>query len=171
MDIKKTIEPKSDQLNADDLISGSKNIKITDVKMLDSEVQPVSINFKGDNGKPYKPSKGMRRVLVQLYGAEASNFIGKSLTLFRDENVKFGGAEVGGIRISHASDIEKPTRVLETVSKGKRRPITIEPLVIKKPPIKDVEKAKEAIDKGTYTFDQIDEMYELTESQIKQLKK
>lgn len=171
MDITKTIEPKSDQLNSDDLISGSKNIKITDVKMLDSEVQPVSIFFKGDNEKPYKPSKGMRRVLVQLWGADASKFTGKSLTLFRDENVKFGGTEVGGIRISHASDIEKPTRVLETVSKGKRRPLTIEPLIIKKPKIQDVDKAKEAIEKGTYTFEQIDKMYELTEEQIKQLKK
>ena len=65
MNIQKTIEAKSDQLNADDLIGKSRTIKITDVKVLDSDVQPVLISFEGDNGKPYKPSKGMIRVLAQ----------------------------------------------------------------------------------------------------------
>ena len=171
MDISKTIKPKSDQLNADDLISGAKTIKIRDVKAIDAETQPLSIFFEGDNNKPYKPSKGMRRVLVALWGADAKAFIGRSLTLYRDDKVKFGGIEVGGIRISHASHISEPTRVLETVSKGKRRPLTIEVLKIAKRKITDIEKAKEAIEKGTYTFEQINEMYELTEEQIKTLKK
>lgn len=170
MDISKTIEPKSDQLNADDLISGPKTIKIRDVKAVESDAQPVSIYFDGDNNKPYKPSKGMRRVLVALWGADAKSFVGRSLTLYRDDKVKFGGIEVGGIRISHASHISKPTRVLETVSRGKRRPITIEVLSMSKRKIKDIEKAKEAIEKGTYTFEQINEIYELTEEQINILK-
>ena len=91
MNISKTITPKSDQLNADDLIGESMTIKIRDVKVLDSEIQPLQVFFEGDNNKPYKPSKGMRRVLIQLWGVEGDNFIGKSLTLYRDENVKFGG--------------------------------------------------------------------------------
>jgi hypothetical protein len=168
MNIKKTIEAKSDQLNADDLIGNSKTIKITAVKVLDTDVQPVVISFDGDNKKPYKPSKGMRRVLIQLWGAESENFIGKKLTLYRDEDVKFGGSEVGGIRISHASGITEPTRVLETVSRGKRRPITIQPILKKQ--LKDVQKAKEAIEKGTYTFEQIEDIYELSENDIKILK-
>lgn len=170
MDISETIKPKSDQLNADDLIGGSKTIKIRDVKATDTEMQPVSIFFDGDDNKPYKPSKGMRRVLVAIWGAEAKAFIGRSLTLYRDDNVKFGGVEVGGIRISHASHINEPTRVLETVSKGKRRPITIDPLKIAKKNITDISKAKEAIDKGTYTFEQISDIYDLTEEQITILK-
>ena len=165
MKISQTIEAKSDQLNADDLIGGVKTIKITGVKVLDTDVQPVAISYAGDNGKPYKPSKGMRRVLVQLWGDESDNFIGKSLTLFRDDNVKFGGSAVGGIRISHASHIDKPTRVLETISRGKRKPITINPIVKQK--LKDVKKAKEAITKGTYTFEQINELYDLNEEQTK----
>lgn len=170
MDLKKTIEPKSDQLNADDLIGGEKTIRIRDVKVIDSETQPVSIYFEGDNNKPYKPSKGMRRVLVALWGTDAKSFVGRSLTLYRDDKVKFGGLEVGGIRISHASHIEKPVRVLETVSRGKRTPITIDVLKTTKKSIKDIDKAKEAIEKGTYTFEQINEMYDLTEEQIKTLK-
>lgn len=169
MDISKTIKPKSDQLNADDLVSGAKTIRIRDVKAIDSDAQPVSIFFDGDDNKPYKPSKGMRRILVGLWGADASVFIGRSLTLYRDDDVKFGGVDVGGIRISHASHIDKPTRVLETVSKGKRRPVTIEPII--KPKISDIAKAKEAILKGEYTFEQINERFELTEEQIKTLKK
>lgn len=171
MDISKTIEPKSDQLNADDLIGGSRTIKIRDVKAIDAETQPLSIYFEGDNNKPYKPSKGMRRVLVALWGPDAKAFIGRSLTLYRDDAVRFGGVEVGGIRISHASHITEPTRVLETVSKGKRRPLTIEVLTVAKRKITDIEKAKKAIEKGTYTFEQINEMYELTEEQINTLKK
>jgi len=128
MDISRTIEPKSDQLNADNLIGGAMTIKIRDVKLLDSDIQPFQIFFDGDNNNPYKPSLGMRRVLVQLYGADALQYVGKSLTLYRDENVKFGGEEVGGIRISHASHILKPTRVLVTVSKGKRKPMEIQPI-------------------------------------------
>ena len=170
MDISKTIEPKSDQLNADDLIAGSKTIKIRDVKVIDSETQPVSIYFEGDDNKPYKPSKGMRRALVAIWGADAKDFIGRSLTLYRDDKVKFGGLEVGGIRISHASHIKEPVRVLETVSRGKRRPFTIDVLKTAKNKIKDIQKAKEAIEKGTYTFEQINEMYDLTEEQIKILK-
>src|SRR5690554_2435372 len=167
IDMRKTIEPKSDQLNADDLIDGAKTIRIRDVKATDSETQPVSIYFDGDNNKPYKPSKGMRRVLVALWGANAKDYIGRYLTLYRDEKVKFGGIEVGGIRISHASHINEPTRVLETVGRGKRRPITIEVLKTTKKKIKDIDGAKEAIKKGDYTFEQINEMYDLTEEQIK----
>lgn len=170
MDISKTIEPKSDQLNADDLIGGSKTIKIRDVKVIDSETQPVSIYFEGDDNKPYKPSKGMRRVLVALWGSDAKAFIGRSLTLYRDDKVKFGGIEVGGIRISHASHIDKPVRVLETISRAKRRPITIDVLKTAKKTLTDINGAKEAIEKGMYTFEQINEIYELTEEQIKILK-
>lgn len=165
MDISNTIKPKSDQLNADDLVSGSKTIKIRDVKATDTEMQPVSIFFDGDENKPYKPSKGMRRVLVSIWGADAKTFIGRSLTLYRDDKVKFGGLEVGGIRISHASHINEPVRVLETVSRGKRKPITIDVLKVVKNKIQDIDKAKEAIKKGTHTFEQIAEIYELTEEQ------
>lgn len=170
MDISHTIKPKSDQLNADDLVGGPRTIKIRDVKASDTEIQPVSIFFNGDNNKPYKPSKGMRRVIVSIWGTDAKEFIGRSLTLYRDDDVKFGGVEVGGIRISHASHISEPARVLETVSKGKRRPIVIEVLKIAKNKIKDVDAAKAAIDNGTYTFEQIAEMYELTEEEITILK-
>ena len=128
MDISKTIAPKSDQLNADDLIGKTKIIVITEVKGNNDPQQPISIHFEGDNKKPYKPCKSMRRVMVQLWGADASLYAGRSLMLYRDDSVLFAGVEVGGIRISHASHIEAPTKVLLTMSKSKRMPVIIQPL-------------------------------------------
>lgn len=172
MDLRKTIIPKSDQLNADDLIAGSRTIKIRDVKEGDSEQQPVSIYFDGDDNKPYKPCLSMRRLLVQVWGHEGKSYIGKSMTLFLDPSVKWAGVEVGGIRISHVSDITEPTDVLLTVSKGKRRPYTVQPLVVAKKTLTDArfQKALEALEEGKTTVEKIKE-YDLTEEQLTQLNK
>jgi len=166
MNIGETIQPKSDQLNADDLIGGSKTIKISQIKVYDREVQPVEISYEGDEGKPYKPSLGMRRVLVQLWGEDEQVYIGRSLTLYRNDSVKFGGYEVGGIRISHASDIKEPTRVLETVAKGKRQPITINPLKIAKKKLTDLDGAKKAITDKKVTLEKLKAKFDLTDEQI-----
>jgi hypothetical protein len=88
MDLSKTIIPKSDQLNADDLVSGAMTIKIRDIKAGADEQQPVNLYFEGDNNKPYKPCKSMRRLLVQIWGADGTKYIGRSMTLFRDDSVK-----------------------------------------------------------------------------------
>lgn len=105
IDMAKTIIVKSDQLNGDDLISGPITIKIIAVEAGSSE-QPVAISYEGDNGKPYKPNKSMRKVLVRGWGLDGQAYIGRFLTLYRHDAVKFGGQEVGGIRISHMSHIE-----------------------------------------------------------------
>ncbi len=43
VDLTKTVEPKSDQLNADDLIAGPRTITITRVTASDTPEQPVSV--------------------------------------------------------------------------------------------------------------------------------
>lgn len=130
IDLTQTIAPKSDQLNADDLIAGEKTITITQVSKSNTPDQPVAIGFEGDNGKPYKPCKSMRRVLVQVWGKDGQSYVGKSLTLYRDTSVKFGGVDVGGIRISHMSDIDKPITMALTASKTIRKPFTVQPLKV-----------------------------------------
>jgi hypothetical protein len=50
------------------------------------------------------------------------------MTLYRDPAVKFGGMDVGGIRVSHLSHIDKPLSVALTVSRGKRAPYVVQPL-------------------------------------------
>lgn len=125
--IAKTIVPKSDQLNAEDLLNGSITVKVLDVKQGAAD-QPVIIEIDG-NRQPYKPCKTMRKVLVNLWSDRASTWIGKRLTLYADPNVKWGGVAVGGIRISHMSDIKEKTVLMLSETRGKRAPVTILPLV------------------------------------------
>lgn len=130
-DLSKTITPKSDQLNADDLIGGPRTIKVTGITAQESsELQPVSVSFEGDNGKPYKPCKSMRRVLVQVWGKDGNQYVGRSMTLYLDPKVKFGGIEVGGIRISHMSGMQSQVQLALTASKSKRVPYVVKPLAV-----------------------------------------
>lgn len=132
LDMRDTVKPKSDQLNSDDLIGRTMTIKITEVTGNDSPEQPVSIHFEGDGGKPYKACKSMRRVLIHAWGHEAKNYVGRSLTIYCDPGVKFGGLEVGGIRISHMSHIDKPMVMALTASKANKKPYQVKPLEMPK---------------------------------------
>jgi hypothetical protein len=126
IDISTTIAPKSDQLNADDLLAGPMTVRITHVMANPGSVeQPVNVNFEGDGGKPFRPCKSMRRVLVAAWGAAASDYVGRRMTLYRDPKVKYGGLEVGGIRISHMSDIERDMTLALTEARAKRVPYLV----------------------------------------------
>ena len=129
MDMRQVITPNSDQINADDLIGGPRTIRITDVKIAPGE-QPVSIYFEGDNGKPWRPCKSMSRVLVSAWGPDASKYIGRSVTLFRDPNIKWGGIAVGGVRVSHLSHMERDIAIALTETRGKRVPFTVRRLKV-----------------------------------------
>ena len=127
MDITSTLEAKSNQLNTDDLIAGPRTISITKVAAGSSD-QPVAVSFNGDQGKPWYPCKSMRRVLVAAWGPDASQYVGRRVTLFRDPSVTYGGIQVGGIRISHLSDLETPLSIALTVARQKRTPYKVLPL-------------------------------------------
>lgn len=129
MNMRDTIAPKSNQLNADDLLNISRTITITGVKRGDTLEQPVSIHFEGDNGKPWYPCKSMRRVMVSCWGDNGADWVGKQATLFCEPSVKFGGVAVGGIRISHLSHIERDMVLSLTVTKAKRAPYKVAKLV------------------------------------------
>ena len=128
MNMLATIVPKSDQMNSDDLIGGPRTITVTRVSVNPRDEQPASLSYEGDEGKPYKPCKSMRRVLVECWGADASNYVGRSMTLYRDAKVSFGGMEVGGIRISHLSHIEKRRTLALTATRGKKAGFVVEPM-------------------------------------------
>jgi len=120
-----TIIPKSDQLNAEQLLAGPITITVTDVRVGGGEDQPVSIHYENDAGRPYKPCKTMRKVLILGWGEDGRKWPGKSMTLYNDPSVRFGGMDVGGIRISHMTDIEKDMAVSLTATKGKKALYTI----------------------------------------------
>lgn len=128
IDMSRFVEAKSDQLNADDLIGAPRTITITRVTGNDGD-QPVSIFYEGDNGKPFKPCKTIRRILMGVWGRYANEYVGKSMTLYRDDSVTFGGLATGGIRISHMSGVEKETMIVVMKAKGKKVGVKVQPLV------------------------------------------
>ena len=195
-DMKKYIEPKSDQLNADDLIAGPITVQILAVKETGAKEQPVLIELS-DGKRPWKPCKTDRRILFVLLGERPSKWVSCYVTLYRDPTAPWQGKPVGGVRISHLSAIEKDTIVTVTESKGKKKERLIKRLVVqsdkqaasqpatkttvpKKPePMSDEEfltrlnVAKTSIEAGKATADQVIEKIEaavlLTEVQREEL--
>lgn len=128
-DLSKTVAPKSDQQNAEDYLSGPKTITITAVSAdTASREQPIKISFAGDENRPWKPCLTMRRLLIALWGPNGNDYIGRRLTLYRDPDTLWGGLKVGGIRVSHASHIDKNMTIALTETRGKKRPITVKVL-------------------------------------------
>lgn len=127
-DLTSTIAPKSDQLNADDLIGNARTITVASVKLRGEPDQPIAIGFEGDGGKPYLPCKSMRRVLVSVWGGDGNAYVGRRMTLYRDDKVQFGGMAVGGIRISHMSDITRDVTLALTATRASRKPYTVKPM-------------------------------------------
>lgn len=119
VDIRKSIEAKSDRLNADDLMGGPITITIEDVKAGNAE-SPVAVYYVGCNGKPWYPCKSMRRALVAAWSDEGKSWIGKSCTIYRDPEVIYGGVKVGGVRISAFSHIDADMTLMLTEKRGKK---------------------------------------------------
>ena len=129
MKLSELSKPKSDQLNADDLLAGPITIRIREAVESNDPKQSLWIYYHGDNGKPYKPSVGMRRAMAFIWGdPDVSQLAGKCLKLFNNPAIKFGSETTGGIQISHASHIPKALTFLLTVSKGRRVAYTVNPL-------------------------------------------
>lgn len=119
-DLRATIIPKSDQLNSEQLLGGPMTVTVTDVKLGSSEDQPVKVHYDGENGRPFLPCKTMRKVLIHAWGKDGTKWPGRSMTLYNDPTVKWGGEDVGGIRISHMTHIERDIKVSLTTTRGKK---------------------------------------------------
>lgn len=126
-DMSAVIIPKSDQLNAEDFIAGPRTYRIASVNVRAGQDQPVDIHLDGEK-RVFRPCKSMSRVLVNAWGADAKKYEGRSITLYRDPTVKWGGQQVGGIRISHMSHLDKQMTMALTETKGKRAPFVVKPL-------------------------------------------
>lgn len=129
MDLSPTIIAKSDQLNADDLLSGPRTFTVAEVREGNAE-QPVSIVLaEFPSSRPFKPSKTVTRILVHAWGADSDKWPPRArMTLYRDPNVKWAGQAVGGIRVSALSHIDGQLKVALQESKGKKVLHTIDPL-------------------------------------------
>ena len=137
MDITDTLAPKSDQLDAVDLLGGPRTFTITKVTAGNDE-QPVQVHL-AEFPRVWRPGKSMRRVLASCWGAQADVWVGRRVTLYCDPKVKFGADEVGGTRISHLSHIDAPKKIPLLVTKGRSAVFTVQPLVEQAPaPVLDI---------------------------------
>lgn len=159
IDLSKTIQAKSDQLNADDLIGGPVTFKVTEIKTTNSPDQPISIYYEGCEGKPYKPCKTMRRVLVHYWGKDGKQYVGRSMTVFNDPSVTWAGKAVGGIRISHMSDMQNDKPVVVAVTRGKKEPYVVKKLTVKEEKPVDPKAYDTAMNKGEFFANQGMEAY------------
>ena len=127
MNLTESIAPKSDQLNADDLMAGPITVTIREVAKGTAE-QPIDVHLVEYPGRAYRPSKSMRRVLVSAWGVEGETYAGHRLTLIRNPEITFGREKVGGIEIAAMSHLDKPLTVALTSTRGHRKNFTVQPL-------------------------------------------
>lgn len=159
-DLRSTIIPKSDQINAEQLLTGPITITVTSVE-IGSKEQPVIVHYENDNGRPFKPCLTMRKVLVLAWGENGNAWAGKSMTLYNDPAVRFGGTDVGGIRISHMTDIERDVKVSLTSTRGKKAKYEIKRLVLGASSGKSSPKASVTLDQVLSALSSSDSLEEL----------
>lgn len=133
MDISDTLAPNSDQLDAIDLLGNPRTFTITEVSKGNAE-QPVQIAL-AEFPRVWRPGKSMRRVLAACWGTDASVYVGRRVTLYCDESVRFGNDVVGGTRISHLSHIDKPKSIPLLISRGKSATFRVQPLADETPSV------------------------------------
>jgi hypothetical protein len=126
-DITDMLAPKSDQLDAIELVSGPRTFTIEGVARNNSPEQPLNVSLVGFP-RVWRPGLSMRRVLAAGWGQDASVYAGRSVTLYNDPEVTFGRDKTGGTRISHMSHLSKPLTVPLIVKRGQIKPFTVQPL-------------------------------------------
>ena len=125
--MKLTAEPRSDQWNADDFVGGPRTFTIAGVKPGKAE-QKYDVELVEGEGRVWRPPLTMLRLLIAAWGDEAEQWKGRKVTLYRDETVRFGKDQVGGIRVSHLSHIDSPFQIALTKSRGRRGLVSVQPL-------------------------------------------
>ncbi len=131
-DISDTLAPKSDQLDAVELlITGPQVFTVSKVSKGNGE-QPVQIHL-AEFDRPWRPGLSMRRVMVACWGKDAHQYVGRSVHLWCDPRVSFGGSEVGGIRILALSHIDKPRTIPLPVTRGRTAPYKVDVLKVEAP--------------------------------------
>ena len=127
MDISKALVAKSDQLNASDLTGSPIVATIAAVRRGDA-VKPVIIDLAGMDGRPWKPSKGMLRVIAHGWGTESDIWVGRSVKLVNNPEVIYAGEAVGGVEVIAMSHIATKFTIPVRISQKKVKQHTVEVL-------------------------------------------
>jgi len=118
MDISKALVAKSDQLNASDL-SGSPIVAAIEAVRPGDTAKPVIVDLVGMKGRPWKPSKGMLRVIAHAWGTESDAWVGRGVKLINNPEVIYAGEPVGGVEVVAMSHIDKAFTVPVRISQKK----------------------------------------------------
>jgi hypothetical protein len=130
MDISKALVAKSDCLNASDLTGAPIVATIAGARKGDA-AKPVVIDLVGMDGRPWKPSKGMLRVIAHAWGVESDAWIGRLVKLVNNPEVIYAGEKVGGVEViamSHIpADFTIPVRISQKKVKQHHVAVLAEP--------------------------------------------
>jgi len=144
VDITDALAPKSDQLDAVELVAPRTFTIDTGSRLGNREGQAVVEVRLVDFPRVWRPSKGMLDAIVAVWGTNAKEWAGNQITLYNDRDVTFGKDKVGGIRIAAMTGIDKPTTVqIRGRGQGARKqPWRIDPIAATAPaPQVDVSEA------------------------------
>lgn len=135
--MKVTAPPRSDQLNGDDFSGGrSATVTIAGVKEGSTDLALYDINLVEVEKRVWRPPLTVLRLLMAMWGDEATEWVGRKVTLYRDDTVRVGKEVMGGIRISHGSHLpsgDKPFTTRITTTRGRKAPFTVQPLAADAP--------------------------------------
>lgn len=124
MDISKALVAKSDCLNASDLTGAPIVATIAAVRQGDA-AKPVIVDLAGMDGRPWKPSKGMLRVIANGWGTESDVWVGRSVKLINNPEVIYAGEKVGGVEVVAMSHLDKPFTIPVRISQKKVKQHTV----------------------------------------------
>ena len=126
-DIADTLQPKSEQLDAIELVDGPRVFTVKSVTIKKDAEQPAKIYFE-EFPRPWRPGVNQRRVLAYCWGRKSSEWTGRKMRLFYDPDVTYGRDKPGGTRISHLSHIDGPIDAPILISQGRASTYHVEPL-------------------------------------------
>lgn len=118
MDISAALVAHSDQLNASDLTGSPIVATIKAVRRGDAS-KPVVIDLEGMDGRPWKPSKGMLRIIAHAWKNESDVWIGRHVKLVNNPEVIYAGEKVGGVEVVAMSHIDGPFTIPVRISQKK----------------------------------------------------
>ena len=129
IDLTKHIQADSDCLVAADLVGGPLTILVERVTESGKNDKKKIDIFYANSEKPFRPCKSMLRILCELWKTtDATTFIGRGITLYREPDCMWKGEKTPGVRICGLSHIEKAVTVVANERRGKMATYQIEPI-------------------------------------------
>ena len=140
-DIRAAIQPRSDQLNYEDFVSGPAVLTIERTEdYRDEKGQArVAIHMVEYPGRPFKASKTNVKLLAIAWGEDDTDWPGRRVQLSADPTVTFGGKAVGGIRVTALSHLPQRFTAKLSVARGKKKEFPVEILPDMPPIPEDVQ--------------------------------